>query len=44
MNPLLWLRVAGVAALMAFLYGGYVYIHHGGVVQGRAEVQKKFDV
>ena len=40
---LLWLRVAGVAGLLAALYGGYQYIHHGGVVQGRAEVQAKFD-
>lgn len=43
MNPLMWMRVAGGAGLLAALYGGYQYIHHGGVVQGRAEVQTKFD-
>lgn len=43
MISLMWLRVAGVAGLLAALYGGYQYIQHTGVVQGRAEVQKKFD-
>lgn len=40
---LLWLRVAGIAGLLAALYGGYQYVQHTGVVQGRAEVQAKFD-
>lgn len=43
MNPLIWLRVAGIAGLLLAIYGGYVYIHHGGVVEGRAEVQAVFD-
>lgn len=43
MNPLIWVRVVGVAVVLAALYGGYQYIHHDGVVQGRDEVQKKFD-
>ena len=43
MSPLLWMRVAGVAGMLAALYGGYQYINHGGVVQGRAEGQVKFD-
>lgn len=37
------MRVAGVVGLLAALYGGYQYILHTGVVQGRTEVQKKFD-
>ena len=30
MTWLMWLRVAGVAAILAVLYGGYVYIEHRG--------------
>lgn len=43
MNPLIWIRLGAAAAVLAALYGGYQYIQHTGVVQGRAEVQKKFD-
>lgn len=43
MTPMMWLRLAGIAGLLAGLYGGYQYVQHTGVVQGRAEVQKKFD-
>lgn len=33
MNPLMWLRLAGVAGLLAGLYGGYQYIQNTGYAQ-----------
>src|SRR4030042_2061310 len=43
MNPLMWLRLAGVVGIIAVLAGGYWYIDHQGYKRGKAEVQTVFD-
>jgi len=43
MNPLMWLRLAGIAGIIGLLYGGYKYIDHQGYKRGKDEVQALLD-
>lgn len=43
MTPLLYLRLAGLAAIVAALIGGYWAIENHGYKRGKAEVQVLFD-
>lgn len=39
----IWIKLAILAAILSSVAGGYWYIKHTGVVEGRAEVQATFD-